>query len=61
LYHGRGSPNFRFRQKQVNMFRHHDIPDDHEAITLASVPESLGKCPGCVRCAATVTAGSKSK
>src|SRR6202035_3443814 len=25
LYHGRGSPNFRFRQKQVNMFRHHDI------------------------------------
>jgi hypothetical protein len=40
LHHGRGSPNFRFRQKQVNVFRHHDIPDDHEAITLASLFQS---------------------
>jgi hypothetical protein len=37
LHHGRGSPNFRFRQKQVNVFRHHDITDDYEAITLASL------------------------
>ena len=35
LHHSRGSPDFGFRQKQVNVFRHHDIPDDYEAITLA--------------------------
>jgi hypothetical protein len=37
LHHGRGSPNFWFRQEQVNMFRHNHIPDDYEPVTLAGL------------------------
>jgi hypothetical protein len=37
LHHSRESADFRLRQEQMNVFWHHDIPDDHEPVTLASL------------------------
>jgi len=35
LHHGRGSSNFGLGQEKVDVFRHDDVADDHEAVALA--------------------------